>query len=81
MAESPKSAEPDDVVKYLRANLLLQLRESFGAENEGLANLKPEVLLNRAGFSRQEIADLLGKSYEAVKKVLQGKTARTTKHE
>lgn len=70
MAESPKSAGQDDVVKYLRANLLLQLRESFGDENETLANLKPEALLHRSGFTHQEIADLLGKNPDAVRKAV-----------
>ena len=64
MAESPKNSGQDEVVKYLRASLLLQLRELDGNEN---GDLKPEVLLSQAGFSHQEIADLLGKNYNAVR--------------
>lgn len=65
---------PDDdsnlaeLAKYLKANLLLQLRALSDDEK---SKVKPELLLHRAGFSRNEIAELLGKNYEAVKKALQ----------
>lgn len=64
MPGSEKASVQEDVIKYLRASLLLQLRQLSG---DGSENLKPEILLNQAGFSHQEIADLLGKSYNAVK--------------
>lgn len=66
MPESKERSELQELTKYLKANLLLQLRNFDSNENE-----KPEILLFRAGFTRQEIADLLGKNYEAVKKSLQ----------
>lgn len=67
MAESPKKSGQDEVIKYLRANLLIQLRKLAGNGDE---DIKPEVLLNQAGFSNQEIADLLGKSHNAVKLIV-----------
>ena len=57
-----------ELAKYLKANLLLQLRAL--SDDEKVKD-KPELLLHRAGFSRAEIAELLGKNYEAVKKALQ----------
>jgi DNA-directed RNA polymerase specialized sigma24 family protein len=57
-----------ELAKYLKANLLLQLR---ALSDDKKSKVKPELLLHRAGFSRNEIADLLGKNYEAVKKALQ----------
>jgi|GEM_PF-5182999 len=68
MAKSEKDLETSELIKYLRANLLLQLRSL--SENEN-AKEKPEFLLYRAGFSRNEIADILGKKYETVKKTIQ----------
>ncbi|HZH33009.1 MAG TPA: hypothetical protein VEY11_19735 [Pyrinomonadaceae bacterium] len=67
MSESQNNSQQDEIIKYLRANLLLQLLKLGGDENE---QPKPEVLLNQAGFSHGEIADLLGKSYGAVKQVV-----------
>jgi len=67
MSESQNNSQQEEVIKYLRANLLLQLLK-LDDENE---KVKPEVLLHQAGFSHQEIADLLGKSYDAVRKVVQ----------
>jgi len=57
-----------ELAKYLKANLILQLR-SLSDDEKG--KVKPEFLLYRAGFSRAEIAELLGKKYETVKKTLQ----------
>jgi hypothetical protein len=68
MADQDDYSNLAELAKYLKANLLLQLRALSDDEK---ANVKPELLLYRAGFSRNEIADLLGKSYNAVKKVLQ----------
>jgi DNA-directed RNA polymerase specialized sigma24 family protein len=58
----------DELIKYLKANLLLQLR-NLGADEEGETQ-KPEILLHRAGFTLKEIAELLEKNYEAVKKTV-----------
>ncbi len=68
MADQDKNSELSELIKYLKANLLLQLRNL--SENEN-ATEKLEFLLYRAGFSRGEIADLLGKKYETVKKTIQ----------
>lgn len=64
MNNPEKDLAVSELTKYLKASLLLQIRSL--PENE-----KPEFLLYRAGFSRNEIADLLGKKYETVKKTLQ----------
>jgi hypothetical protein len=55
----------DELVKYMKALLLLQLHTN----EEGLA-MKPEVLLAKAGFAHKEIADLLGKNQAAVSKAI-----------
>jgi len=47
-----------ELLKYLKANLLLQLNEPN--------NIKPELLLHRAGFEISEIASLLNKEYKTV---------------
>lgn len=64
MSKPENHSQQEEIIKYLRANILLQLRGLANDENDGS---KPEVLLHRAGFSHKEIADLLGKNYEAVK--------------
>jgi DNA-directed RNA polymerase specialized sigma24 family protein len=64
MSELQKNSQLEEIIKYLKANLLLQLHKLGGDQNE---NVKLEVLLNQAGFSYQEIADLLDKNYNAVK--------------
>ena len=56
----------EEMVKYLRALTFLQLQSITG----GAAYQKPELLLERAGFSHKEIADILGKSANAVTKTL-----------
>ena len=63
----------NDLVKYTKALLLLQLQ----ALNKSDEPAKPEVLLSRAGLTAREIADLLGKNAAAVAKALQraGKAA------
>ena len=68
MADQDDYSNLAELSKYLQANLLLQLRASSDDEK---TKVKPELLLHRAGFSRAEIAELLGKNYEAVKKSLQ----------
>ena len=68
MANQDDDSNLRELAKYLKANLLLQLRALSDDEK---VKVKPELLLYRAGFSRAEIAELLGKKYEAVKKALQ----------
>ena len=55
----------DELVKYLKALVLLQLH----ADENGNTH-KPEVLLAKAGFAHKEIADLLGKKQAAVSKAI-----------
>ncbi|HEX8144767.1 MAG TPA: hypothetical protein VF553_19515 [Pyrinomonadaceae bacterium] len=64
MPNSENHSQQDEIIKYLRANLLIQLQGISGDESK---DVKLEVLLNRAGFTLQEIADLLGKNYDAVR--------------
>lgn len=56
----------EELEKYLRALVLLQLRDP--AEN-GPAQ-KPELLLSKAGFTAGEVAALLGKSKAAAAKAI-----------
>ena len=53
----------EELVRYMRALLLLQLSDRLGASQE-----KPELLLARAGFKVKEIAEFLGKSEAATSK-------------
>lgn len=53
----------DEMVKYLKALTFLQLQAVTG----GSAYRKPELLLERAGFTYKEIGDMLSKSPDAVK--------------
>ena len=64
MPKSENHSQQDEIIKYLKANLLLQIQGMGGDEKK---DVKLEVLLNRAGFTFQEIADILGRNYEAVK--------------
>lgn len=78
MSNTEKNSENNELIKYLKANLLLQLRSLSDEKSRE----KPEFLLYRAGFSRSEIADILGRKYETVKKILQTmKTEKTEKVE
>jgi DNA-directed RNA polymerase specialized sigma24 family protein len=56
-----------ELVKYLRALLLLQLQGLTKTEDP----VKPEVLLSRAGLNPREIAELLGKNLSGVVKAIQ----------
>lgn len=56
----------EEMLKYMRALVYLQVQQLTGAE----AFAKPELLLERAGFQHQEIADILGKTKAAVSKTL-----------
>lgn len=62
-----------ELVKCTKAAMLLQL----DAQQPGDERAKPEVVLSRAGFNGTEIAKMLGKNAEAVRKSLQrnGKAA------
>jgi hypothetical protein len=55
----------DELVLYMRAMLLFQLADRVGA-----TDIKPELLLARAGFRAKQIAELLGKSEAAVAKAI-----------
>ena len=52
------------MIKYLKALTFLQLQSVTG----GAAYSKPEFLLEKAGFTYKEIAEMLGKSHAAVAK-------------
>ena len=54
------------MVKYLKALTFLQLQTLTG----GSAYRKPELLLDRAGFTHKEIGDMLSKSAGAVAKTI-----------
>jgi DNA-directed RNA polymerase specialized sigma24 family protein len=58
----------DELIKYLKANLLLQIRNLPNDENQDKKKL--EILLYKAGFAHQEIAEILGKSYASVRKAV-----------
>jgi len=56
----------DELVRYVKALVFLQLQSLAGPETFG----RPELLLSKAGFPQKEIADLLGKSPAAVAKTI-----------
>ena len=61
----------EELVRYLRALLLLQLQAAQVAAERGQAlPIKPEVILADAGFSHRDIAGMLGKSQMAVAKAI-----------
>lgn len=64
--------ETEDSAKHLAALLILRIDEYLREHEPKKHKAAPiEVLLTRAGFSTQEIADLLGKTQRAVQLVLQ----------
>ncbi len=67
-AAIPRDSEGfvDELLRYTRALVFLQLQQVTGADTFG----RPELLLARAGFPHREIADLLGKSPAAVAKAI-----------
>ena len=68
----------EELVRYARALLLLQLKQvEMSAEVGKGPAIRAEVLLADAGFGAREIAELLGKNYAAVAKALS--RARATK--
>lgn len=56
----------EELIKYIKALLLVQIHT---ASVDG-DDMKPEVMLSRAGLRHAEIADLLGKKAPAVAKVI-----------
>lgn len=56
----------DELVKYLRALVFLQVQAQTGSAGFS----KPELLLSRAGFKSREIGEILGKSEAAVQKTI-----------
>ena len=68
----------EELVRYARALLLLQLKQvEMSAEAGKGPAVRAELLLADAGFGAREIADLLGKNYAEVAKALS--RARATK--
>jgi phage regulator Rha-like protein len=57
----------EELVKYLRALVFLQVQTLSGGE----AFQKPELLLSRAGLTSREIAEALGKNQAAVAKTIE----------
>ena len=70
----------EELVRYARALLLLQLKQvAILAETGKGPVVRAEVLLANAGFGAKEIADLLGKNYAAVAKSLSRARAAKSK--
>lgn len=61
-------------VPLLRAILLLMLDYSTPEHDRS----KPEILLHRAGLTNKDIASLLGKNEEAVRKAIQRDRVQST---
>lgn len=59
----------EELIKYMRAMVLLQLRGIQSSTEDGLP-LKAEALLAQAGFTAREIALMLDKSQAAVAKAI-----------
>lgn len=57
----------EQLEKYLKALVLLQLNDALSEEGSGQ---KPELILHKAGFTAAEGADMLGKSRAAVAKAI-----------
>ena len=61
----------EELIRYARAMLLLQLKQVEMPASGGKAPvIRAELLLADAGFAAREIADLLGKNYAAVAKAV-----------
>jgi DNA-directed RNA polymerase specialized sigma24 family protein len=56
----------DELIRYVRALVYLEVQQMTGEA----APLKSEVLLERAGLSKKEIADILDKNETAIAKSL-----------
>jgi hypothetical protein len=67
----------DELVRWMRASVLLQLQSRVDDEEGGQPAIKAEVLLADAGFSAKEIAGMLYRSPAAVAKAItRGRSAR-----
>jgi hypothetical protein len=60
----------DEMVKYLKALLLLGIAKAQRDGERGDGNAKLEVLLADSGFAHAEIATILGKTQAAVAKAV-----------
>lgn len=68
----------EELIRFAKAQLLLQLQAVQILADRNGAAFKPEVLLADAGFAHKDIAAMLGKSQMAVSKAIsRAKTART----
>jgi DNA-directed RNA polymerase specialized sigma24 family protein len=56
-----------DLVRYTKVLVAIQIQAISKNEDP----VKPEILMARAGLPAKEIAELLGKSPDAVKKIIQ----------
>jgi DNA-directed RNA polymerase specialized sigma24 family protein len=56
-----------DLVRYTKALVAIQIQAMSKNEDP----VKPEILMARAGLPAKEIAELLGKNPDAVKKTIQ----------
>jgi len=65
----------DDIRPYLKALVLLELEKLRDQDIE----MKPELLLHRAGIGMPEIAEMLGKKYMAVAKTISRAKGGTAK--
>jgi DNA-binding CsgD family transcriptional regulator len=74
MSKFSEGAIVEELVKYMRALVLLQLgvaaRVSAGSGAGPAATVRSEVLLARSGFSHREIAEMIGKTPAAVAKAI-----------
>jgi DNA-directed RNA polymerase specialized sigma24 family protein len=67
----------EELIRYMRALVLLQVQESLRIGDPEHSAIRPEVLLADAGFSAREIADMVAKTPAAVAKAIsRGRTAR-----
>lgn len=73
-----RSVNVDELVKYMKALLLLQLAETHAAATrDGRLTPRLELMLSDAGFGNREVAELLGKSVAATAKAIsRGRAAR-----
>lgn len=56
----------EELVKWVKVLVYLETRRMTSPDE----NVKAEVLLSRAGLGNREIADFLGKNYDAVSKAI-----------
>jgi DNA-directed RNA polymerase specialized sigma24 family protein len=67
----------EEMIKFLRAMVLLQLAEAQATADREGRTPKFELLLSDAGFTNAEVAQMLGKSVAAAAKAIsRGRAAR-----